>query len=50
VRRPIYTDALDQWRPFEPWLDPLKTALGAVLDCYPLVPDFEADPSGSGAK
>jgi tetratricopeptide (TPR) repeat protein len=50
VRRPIYTDALDQWRLFEPWLDPLKTALGAVLDCYPLVPDFEADPSGSGAK
>ncbi len=27
VRRPIYTEGLDQWRRFEPWLDPLKRAL-----------------------
>lgn len=27
VRRPIYRDALEQWRNFEPWLTPLKTAL-----------------------
>jgi predicted Zn-dependent protease len=27
VRRPIFKDGLDQWRNFEPWLTPLKTAL-----------------------
>jgi tetratricopeptide (TPR) repeat protein len=32
VRRPIFRQGLDQWRRFEPWLDPLKTALGPVLD------------------
>ena len=31
VRRPIFTDGVDQWRSFEPWLDPLKTALGETL-------------------
>ena len=38
VRRPIYREGLDQWRHFEPWLDPLKQALGPVLDHYPAVP------------
>ena len=28
VRRPIYRDALQQWRSFESWLDPLKESLG----------------------
>lgn len=28
VRRPIYKHGVEQWRHFEPWLDPLKTALG----------------------
>jgi len=28
VRRPIFKEGLDQWRHFEPWLSPLKTALG----------------------
>jgi hypothetical protein len=28
VRRPIYSDGLEQWRHFEPWLAPLKLALG----------------------
>ena len=32
VRRPISRDGLDQWRPFDPWLGPLKTALGANLE------------------
>ncbi len=27
VRRPIFSDGLDQWRNFEPWLTPLKQAL-----------------------
>jgi len=39
VRRPINRAGVDQWRAFEPWLGPLKDALGPVLDCYPLVPD-----------
>jgi tetratricopeptide (TPR) repeat protein len=28
VRQPIYTDSLERWRAFEPWLGPLKEALG----------------------
>jgi tetratricopeptide (TPR) repeat protein len=40
VRKPIYRDALEQWRHFEPWLGPLRAALGPVLDAYPSVPQF----------
>jgi len=40
VRRPIFTESLDQWRNYEQWLAPLKSALGPVLDAYPAVPDF----------
>lgn len=40
VRTPIYRAGLDQWRHYEPWLEPLKAALGPVLDAYPLTPDF----------
>jgi len=42
VRRPIFTEGLDQWRNFEPWLGPLKAALGPVLEAYPAVPAFPA--------
>ena len=35
VRKPIFRDGVDQWRHYEPWLDPLKAALGPVLDSYP---------------
>jgi tetratricopeptide (TPR) repeat protein len=38
VRRPINRDGVEQWKAFEPWLGPLKQALGPVLDCYPEVP------------
>jgi hypothetical protein len=38
VRRPIYRDATEEWRPYEPYLDPLKAALGEVLDAYPAAP------------
>ncbi|HVL30286.1 MAG TPA: hypothetical protein VM326_06190, partial [Sphingomicrobium sp.] len=31
VRRPISREGLEQWKPFERWLDPLKQALGPVL-------------------
>jgi tetratricopeptide (TPR) repeat protein len=34
VRQPIYRDGLDQWRNFEPWLGPLKEALGDALHRY----------------
>jgi len=34
VRRPIYRESLDQWRDFEPWLRPLKDALGPALETY----------------
>lgn len=40
VRQPIYRDGLAQWRHFERWLEPLKTALGPVLEAYPGVPEF----------
>ena len=36
VRQPIFKSGLEQWRNFEPWLDPLKEALGPVLDRYPI--------------
>ena len=35
VRRPIYSDAVDQWRHYEPWLGPLKDALGDLVERYP---------------
>lgn len=38
VRRPIYKDGVDHWKHYEPWLGPLKQALGPVLDAYPAVP------------
>lgn len=40
VRQPIFTGAAEHWRHFEPWLDPLKAALGPVLDAYPEAPSF----------
>ncbi len=40
VRRPIFRDGIDQWRHFEPWLDPLKKALGDVATLYPVAPKF----------
>jgi len=41
VRQPLYTSAKEHWRNFEPWLGPLKDALGPVLDAYPDVPKFD---------
>ena len=40
VRQPIYKEGVDHWRHFEPWLDPLKKALGPVFEQYPDVPTF----------
>jgi tetratricopeptide (TPR) repeat protein len=38
VRQPIFADAVEHWRNFEPWLGPLKQALGSVLEAYPAPP------------
>jgi tetratricopeptide (TPR) repeat protein len=38
VRQPIYRDATDEWRPYEPHLAPLKEALGSILEAYPAAP------------
>jgi hypothetical protein len=39
VRRPIYRDATEEWRPYEKHLGPLQEALGPVLSAYPEAPD-----------
>jgi tetratricopeptide (TPR) repeat protein len=41
VRRPIYRDGVEQWRHYEPWLGPLKDALGPLLEAYPAVPGVQ---------
>ena len=38
VRQPIYRDATDEWRAYEAHLDPLKDALGQVVESYPDAP------------
>ncbi len=38
VRKPIFTEGLDYWKNYEPWLSPMKATLGDVLDAYPDVP------------
>jgi tetratricopeptide (TPR) repeat protein len=35
VRRPIYSDSVEQWRHFEQWLGPLRDAVGDLLERYP---------------
>jgi len=35
VRQPIYREATEEWRPYEPFLEPLKSALGETLRSYP---------------
>lgn len=38
VRQPVNRKGFDTWRNYEPWLGPLKDALGEVLDRYPRAP------------
>jgi Flp pilus assembly protein TadD len=40
VRQPIFREGMDQWRHFDPWLGPLRQALGPALDAYPDAPRF----------
>jgi tetratricopeptide (TPR) repeat protein len=35
VRQPIYKSALEQWRNFEPFLEPLSTLLASEIAAYP---------------
>ena len=35
VRLPIFREGVNHWRHYEPWLGPLKDALGSVLEGYP---------------
>ena len=44
VRRPINRDGLDQWRPYESWLGPLKQALGPVLHSWSDAPAVANQP------
>ena len=39
VRQPIFREGTEGWKAFAAHLDPLRAALGTVLDCYPLVPE-----------
>jgi hypothetical protein len=38
VRRPIYRDATEDWRAYEPYLAPLRHVLGPIIDAYPEIP------------
>ena len=38
VRRPIYRDATEEWRPYSKYLEPLRRALGPLIDTYPAPP------------
>jgi tetratricopeptide (TPR) repeat protein len=40
VRKPINRDGMDQWRNFEPFLEPLESVLGPLVPAYPEVPGF----------
>jgi len=39
VRKPLNRSGMGQWLPYEPWLGPLKKALGPILEIYPRVPE-----------
>jgi hypothetical protein len=46
VRQPIFREGTSAWKPFEPWLDPLRAALGPVLESYPHAPTVYDWPQG----
>ncbi len=49
VSVPLYTSGVGYWRHYEQWLDPLKAALGPVLESYPAVPEFAAPAAAPAA-
>jgi len=40
VRKPIFREGIEHWRNYEPWLSPLRAALGPALHAYPHAPEF----------
>lgn len=40
VRQPISAKGLESWKAYEPYLGPLRNALGDVVDFYPKAPRF----------
>lgn len=44
VRKPISREGMDRWRSFEPWLGPLKTALGPFAQPRPAANPSEGAP------
>ena len=49
VRRPIFASALDSWRQYEPWLEPLKQSLGTdLLEQYGI--DLRPNPPGGSGS
>jgi len=38
VRQPIYRAGTEEWLAYEAWLEPLRDALGPVLEAYPAAP------------
>jgi tetratricopeptide (TPR) repeat protein len=42
VRNPIFKEGVERWRNYEPWLGPLKSALGPVLDSWAETPEMHA--------
>lgn len=42
VRQPIYQGGVEQWKYYEEWLNPLRQALGPVLEAYPETPQIFA--------
>jgi tetratricopeptide (TPR) repeat protein len=41
VRSPLYREAVEHWRHYEPRLRPLKTVLGPIAEHYPKIPGFD---------
>jgi hypothetical protein len=43
VRQPLFADGVGRSRNYEPWIAPLKKALGSILEVYPSVPAFSSE-------
>jgi hypothetical protein len=46
VRQPLYTDSLEQWRHYAPWLGPLTEGLRDLVERYPMAGRPESEPAG----
>lgn len=48
VRQPVFRQGLDQWKRFERWLHPLRSALGSLPDTYAQPRDGTVHASSTG--